>query len=377
MKYAKFVLLAIAFMLVPGSTYADIRVFDFDDGTLQGFDYVDLSGAPYPAGDPEQTGVSWIVSDVDIDIGDGFDLLQGSSVNGIGETDNPQRVPNPRIIPDPWENRDCLDGLTCPTQLLLSPTFTLDDSGPISVDIMGGQARGGTSFDENVDFPPEFPGDFDVNRNEDGWQGFALYDVAADSYVRWGFPSFNNDGKERDGRDVWERVEIPQEDLAELAGDGKTYRLDIFDSYLGGWGWIGIDTVQIPDASFTAISAPEIFDCNGDGVTDAGDLSCVASVADRDTVLGELGTLPGDLDGNGDVGFPDFLILSSNFGNESGTYAEGNIDLAGGIGFPDFLVLSANFGQTAAAQAVPEPDAALLWAVGLIGMLAVRKKRND
>ena len=84
-------------------------------------------------------------------------------------------------------------------------------------------------------------------------------------------------------------------------------------------------------------------DCNGDGVVDAADLACVATIDERDTVLGLLNTLPGDLDGNGDVAFADFLVLSANFGQQGG-YADGNIDLTGEIAFADFLVLSANFG---------------------------------
>ena len=32
-----------------------------------------------------------------------------------------------------------------------------------------------------------------------------------------------------------------QEDLADFAGDGKYYRLDIFDSFTGGWG--GSDSI--------------------------------------------------------------------------------------------------------------------------------------
>jgi len=222
----------------------------------------------------------------------------------------------------------------------------LDATGPISVDMMGGQAADGRNFDPDVDTPPEFPMDFDEFRSSDGWQGYALYDIADDQYVRWGFPTFTNDGKEKDGRDVWERVTIPAEELAELANDGKEYRLDIFDAYLGGWGWIGIDTVQIPDLSFTA-SSP-IFDCNGDNITDLSDLACVASIADRDTVLGELGSLPGDFDGDGSVGFPDFLILS------------------------------ANFGQTAAAStsAVPEPSTGALGLLGLLALMCVRRSRR-
>ena len=47
-------------------------------------------------------------------------------------------------------------------------------------------------------------------------------------------------------------------------------------------------------------------DCNEDSLLDAADVSCVAAVDARDIVLQALNTLPGDLDGNGDVSLTDF-----------------------------------------------------------------------
>ena len=58
-----------------------------------------------------------------------------------------------------------------------------------------------------------------------------------------------------------------------------------------------------------------------------------------------LDPLLGDLDGNGLVGFADFLTLSDNFGRSTDvSYFDGDIDEDGGIDFKDFLELSANFG---------------------------------
>ncbi len=122
-------------------------------------------------------------------------------------------------------------------------------------------------------------------------------------------------------------------------------------------------------------------DCNGDGNVDAADLACVATIGDRDIVLAALNTLPGDLDGNGEVAFPDFLVLSANFGDPTKTsYTEGDVDLTNGVAFPDFLVLSANFGQTpaagATAAAVPEPSSLLLVSLGALYLLGRRRQRN-
>ena len=50
-----------------------------------------------------------------------------------------------------------------------------------------------------------------------------------------------------------------------------------------------------------------------------------------------------DLDGDGQVAFSDFLVLSNNFG-QTGEAVEGDIDGDGVVGFSDFLLLSDVFG---------------------------------
>jgi hypothetical protein len=119
-------------------------------------------------------------------------------------------------------------------------------------------------------------------------------------------------------------------------------------------------------------------DCNGDGTVDAGDLTCVASVEDRDTVLAAINSFPGDLDGVDGVAFADFLTLSGNFNKVPATYAEGNVDLsADGVVFGDFLILSGNFGQGGvAASAVPEPASAMLLGMGGLLMGLIRRRRD-
>lgn len=117
-------------------------------------------------------------------------------------------------------------------------------------------------------------------------------------------------------------------------------------------------------------------DCDMDGSVNANDLACVGTVEQRDVVLNQLNTLPGDLDGNGDVSFPDFLTLSQHFGQDLVSYSRGNIDLQGGIDFADFLILSTNFGSNPGAAAVPEPSAFIVALFGLVCLAEVTRIRS-
>ena len=85
----------------------------------------------------------------------------------------------------------------------------------------------------------------------------------------------------------------------------------------------------------------------------------------------------GDIDGDGSVGFSDFLVLSDNFGESVESHVQGDIDCSGDVQFADFLVLSNNFGTTVGAtSAVPEPSAGLLLGFGLMLSSALRRKRS-
>ena len=200
----RFTILLVLFSTTMAS--ADIQTFGFDDGTYQGWEFVDAELNDLKGGSDESE-MLWAISLEEIDLGENnWNLLQGSTVNGPGTEDNPQRIPNYRVIPEPWGNRDCI-GIDCLSMIFRSPIFKLDDSGSISVDIMGGQGVGGSNVSPATDLPFT-PNDLRVFKGVDdgglALQGFGLYDVAEDEYVEFGFPTFNNDGKEKDGRGVWE-----------------------------------------------------------------------------------------------------------------------------------------------------------------------------
>ena len=84
----------------------------------------------------------------------------------------------------------------------------------------------------------------------------------------------------------------------------------------------------------------------------------------------------GDIDGDCEVAFADFLILSANFG-QAGAAAEGDLDGDGMVGFPDFLILSSNFGQAGSTgAAVPEPTGLAMGWLAFIGLLSVRRRQS-
>lgn len=87
---------------------------------------------------------------------------------------------------------------------------------------------------------------------------------------------------------------------------------------------------------------------------------------------------PGDVDGDGTVGFADFIVLSRSYGIESGRHL-GDLDYSGVVGFGDFVILSRNYGTLSSrasnrTESVPEPSA-LVIALGLLVTLALFRRR--
>jgi len=80
-------------------------------------------------------------------------------------------------------------------------------------------------------------------------------------------------------------------------------------------------------------------------------------------------TIIGDINGDGSVGFPDFLVLSANFGQQMAGHADGDLNCDGAVTFADFLSLSESYGNSVdiAGVQVPEPCAAVL----LVSLLLV------
>ena len=103
------------------------------------------------------------------------------------------------------------------------------------------------------------------------------------------------------------------------------------------------DIDELVQAIRTGQGSPA-FDLDGSGLIDDDDL----------TILVEdiLRTKRGDADLNGTVDFNDFLVVSSNFGDEQTGWSQGNFntDQFSHTEFSDFLLLAVNFGFTRAAS---------------------------
>lgn len=142
---------------------------------------------------------------------------------------------------------------------------------------------------------------------------------------------------------------------------------------LGNAGPEGLAFVGTPDVGVD-------LDCSGDDLVSALDLACSNANDTTSQLLAELGLFAGDLDGQNGVGFPDFIVLTTNYLQQTNNYQEGDINDDGMVGFGDFLELSGNFGKGLAAPAgatasVPEPSSVwLLLGAMLIGGSCGRRR---
>ena len=123
---------------------------------------------------------------------------------------------------------------------------------------------------------------------------------------------------------------------------------------------------------------PDPIDCSGNGIVEIFDADCTP-VDSLDAFLESNGTVRGDADGAGGVGFADFLALARNFGLR-GAYTNGDFDKDGSIGFADFLILSSNFGTgsdfAASVTPVPEPRAISTIFVGVALFVVKRRSKT-
>lgn len=89
------------------------------------------------------------------------------------------------------------------------------------------------------------------------------------------------------------------------------------------------------------------------------------------------GVVDADFDGDGDIDGADFLTWQQNFGVAGATNQQGDADGNMTVDAADLAAWQTNFGggaATVSVAAVPEPAAALLTAIGLLSLGAVRRR---
>ena len=84
-----------------------------------------------------------------------------------------------------------------------------------------------------------------------------------------------------------------------------------------------------------------------------------------------------DVNGDGTVNFPDFLLISANF-NSPGTAAEGDVDFDDFVGMNDFIIWRQQFDAAGApaGAAVPEPSAGMLALASFFALPLLRRRRT-
>jgi len=157
-----------------------------------------------------------------------------------------------------------------------------------------------------------------------------------------------------------------------LGGDGYTVELAHQEQNTSGEA-NAYKSAVLPYNGSAADLATVQFTYSGNSATNANS----GWFLDNFTVSGFEEILQGDFDGDGSVGFPDFLILANNFGEAT---SEGDFDFSGVVDLNDWVGFKAAYaaggGGAGEAASVPEPSSALLLICGgLLGLASRRRRR--
>lgn len=129
----------------------------------------------------------------------------------------------------------------------------------------------------------------------------------------------------------------------------------------------GADIDLLSAAVLNGAADVAAFDLTGDGVVNNDDR--------KHWVESTFATIFGDANLDKKVDFADFTAVSSAF-NGPGGWAQGDFDGNGQVAFGDFVLLSTNYNRTVVASFVPEPSTMPLFAFALVAFGALRCRRT-
>ncbi len=189
-------------------------VYDFDDGTLQGWRVVSTDGTGRQLFAIQPPGVS------------SPNATPQAGTHFVG-------LHIPAFGGDPLYYQDSTHG----TLWLRSPEFRLTGNGDLAAWLCGGHGYGADATGKRVADVPATAFDSPGAAPFPSFLGVALRNVQSEMFVLAGT-------KSSPGND-WQQVVFTAVQLAAL-DPGATYTLDLLDVRQGGWGWVNLDSVTIP-----------------------------------------------------------------------------------------------------------------------------------
>ena len=180
------------------------------------------------------------------------------------------------------------------------------------------------------------------------------------------------------------------EDLSAALPNGLSWALD----YSGNQVTLSVEGVALPGCDFdnsgdctiddidslvmeiVAGGNGAIFDLNGDGMVDAGDVNEWLSIAGEENLGPGRAYLSGDSDLDGVVDGQDFITWNANKFNSTGKWSLADFNADGATDGQDFIIWNGNKFQSADAVAVPEPTsaAACIWCLAVAALLRKTKR---
>ena len=200
----------------PGSSTDSRLIYEFEDGTLQG--WMELT-IPNDNFGPQH----WVA-------GAGGDAQAGSWC--IKQHLHPDSTSNPLAA-----------DYAHPTLWLRSPEFRLSGTGDLTVWLFGGGDNPLATPSANEAEVPAYS----VDTADGGWHGVVLRNAATGDFVL-------ARSKPTDGT-TWEQVMFSARALAAL-DQNAVYTLDLIDARNNTWGWANMDTVAIPGVLENPVIAP-------------------------------------------------------------------------------------------------------------------------